>query len=209
MKNQLSAQGTSPTRECNSTKGFTLIELLVVIAIIAILAALLLPALAKAKQQALNVKCLSNLRQWGLGFRMYTDDNRDFVPDEGNTGAGINDTGSATSTDNYDSAWYNISPPYIASKSLINLYAQTNPPLPQSGTIFSCPVCPNPNSSYLTSGNSQLPTVRKAFFMYGENARLCINFGTRSGGVPQTRLSQVVKPANTVFLAEVDPDATE
>jgi prepilin-type N-terminal cleavage/methylation domain-containing protein len=75
----------SGARSC-AEAGFTLIELLVVIAIIAILAALLLPALAKSKDQAIRTECKSNMNQFNIALHIYANENKDLLPQQPNDG---------------------------------------------------------------------------------------------------------------------------
>lgn len=101
-------------------RGFTLIELLVVIAIIAILAAMLLPALASAREKAKRTGCLNNLRQIAIGMNVYAGDNRDFVV------LARNIPGSA------DWVQIAINPPEMQAAASVGLTARTN-------NVWTCP----------------------------------------------------------------------
>src|SRR3954470_8386075 len=160
---------------------FTLIELLVVIAIIAILASLLLPALARAKDKAKSVACLSDVKQWLFALWMYEDDNEDYFPYEGNPG---NISGGLNLN-----AWYNSAAGYAGLPKLMDLYAQGTPPVPGSKNIFTCPSSikkPAPNP----------PTVTGAYFMYGFNNRL------DPDGPAQYKRTEVLRPTETVTFTE-------
>lgn len=119
--------------------GFTLIELLVVVAIIAVLAAMLLPALARARMSARRVTCVNNLKQWGNAAQLYCEANADWLPRE-SAMDGINTwemTGFPTNRD----VWYNALPDTVKVTTMAQ-YAQTPSSQQQfyAGNIFHCPV---------------------------------------------------------------------
>lgn len=158
---------------------FTLIELLVVVAIIGVLASLVLPSLARARERAKATYCLSNMRQWSLASNMYADDWHDYLAYEGQSGA--------LNTSLNSNAWFNLLTKYVQSPTLIQLYEQGKPPLPGRSTLFTCPSTPKPAST---------PTMSAPFYMYGMNNRMDPN------GACLFKRQVMERPSDTVIFSE-------
>ncbi|MCF7958806.1 MAG: DUF1559 domain-containing protein [Phycisphaerae bacterium] len=152
--------------------GFTLIELLVVISVIALLVAILMPALNKARAQAKGVVCLSNLRQVGLAIKMYADDNDDYVP---------RNTGHASSI------WILLFLPYVGHESdNMRDYREVD--------IYNCPSFPNSGFGREGISNAE-QTVDYVQNSWADN----IAGGERANA---TRLSNFSRPAGKIYLAD-------
>jgi len=165
---------------------FTLIELLVVIAIIGILAAMLLPALNKAREKANAANCLGNMHQWALAMGMYNDDFTEYYPFDGD-----NTTPCATANTN---AWFNVLTPYIGQAKLCDLYLNSKIPSPRSGrSIF---VCPSATLKNVT------PTAAAPIFWYGLST--CLHQETKSK--VGFRRDRMVAPSSTIVFCEVAED---
>ena len=162
-----------------SKPAFTLIELLVVIAIIALLASLLFPAASGAKAKARSTQCLSNLRQWGLAFRQYADDNRDCLP---RRGQGVKPLVQIDRPED----WFNALPPYLQLQPYKQFFASSQKLHVGSNSPFVCPVATDPGSNH--------------FLPYAMNMNLC-PWGD-SGNSEPTKLSDVVRPTQVVAMAD-------
>lgn len=160
--------GTAPR------SGFTLLELLSVVAVIALLAALLLPALGGAKSRAQAMACLNNLRQWGLATHLYALGHEDFLPPEG----APNPTEAMT---NY--GWYIQLPRELGLPRYHDQPWRTNAAIEPGRSVWICPA------------NRRRSNGRNLF-------HYCLNEHVNGTGADNrsVRLASLPEPARTVWL---------
>ncbi len=206
--NQIAHQKLS--ERCRGGAAFTLIEMLVVMAVIAIMASLLLSALNQTKEQGRSVMCKSNMRQVGLGFIMYADDNGDYLPwpggdaDRANTNAQYDADwcfGGQPGSDLQDSSrWSDPEFGFHAQAGSIFTYVTSQPRLPydnkyrQVWPVYRCP-----------SSKSLGEAVRVNF---SANAWLDPGkpFGNGTVSDKGVMTSSVVDPVRKVMLMNENPE---
>jgi prepilin-type processing-associated H-X9-DG protein/prepilin-type N-terminal cleavage/methylation domain-containing protein len=214
---------------------FTLVELLVVIGIITVLIAILLPALHAAREQAMDVVCKSNLRQWGLGIQMYVDSAKGELPQKGPDGSntGTNFFGPSGGVKGYDddSIWFNAVPPKVNDKSYYQLLSRVGN-IPHAGTksIFICPLQASPGSLnghdivfgeyYLLNGVDSSGTLTNSTGMAGQkqfpwagtyvfNSKLTDTINPATNEPAHFKMSAIRHAAETVIMTEKIANAGE
>jgi len=173
------------------TTGFTLIELLVVMAIIAILAAMLLPSLAKARARATQAVCVSNLKQLGISFMLYAEDWNGFFPKDASI----------------SNVWFTQIAIYLPqSRETFTAYSGMYDPLEDSwlAGILRCPGEAKSSAFWNVDWSGMEPLVNRVATWYGMNGYLC---GTSSD--PEERYNpnpaSMKNSSGTFLLADMKP----
>jgi prepilin-type N-terminal cleavage/methylation domain-containing protein len=171
--------------------GFTLIELLVVIAIIAILAAMLLPALSKAKSKALAIQCVSNLKQLQLGWVMYPADNSEFMMPNSPLGSGYPSWVGGLQIEDWSNRDSNTNEMLLRTNLMAGYMTG------QLG-VYKCP------ADKIPSANGQR---LRSYSMQGQvGGRLAATYGTQSNAKSYVKMSEITgDPGSSdliIFLEE-------
>ena len=137
---------------------------------------MLLPALAKAEEKSRTAQCTGNLRQWGFAFRMYADDNDDFLP---RRGQGV----QVLFQIDRPADWFNALPPYFGIPPFQQLVVNSNKPAAHGQSVFICPTAKDSGGTY--------------FLPYAMNMNLS------PWNLPvATRFSEVVQPSCVVAMGD-------
>jgi prepilin-type N-terminal cleavage/methylation domain-containing protein len=198
----------------NRFGGFTLIELLVVIAIIAILAAILLPVLGKAKAKAQQTVCLSNLKQWGLADSLYLNDSSDIFPFpryQDYAPSGDQDNPSWLAINGYrnleegNDVWFNNLPAYVANKPMY-VWAYSPNTFYNSKSIFTCPTAVSQgidaqDAVAALDKYDMIPSARP-LFNYAMNSKSLANENI-NGVVTILKAGMVHSPSSFVLFSDV------
>ena len=180
-------------------------ELLVVIALIAILAALLLPALAKAKSRACETQCAANLRSWGQSFYLYSSDHNSYLPHTDDEGRNTPPFTADPKHPEHECGYVDVLPPYMGLPAWRDC---TNGQKPAGG-IWQCPVAkPLPDTAY----NAAFKPSSQGYHSYVMNSYLEHDFlyGLPFGVSPQPSFLKFEKcacPSKTILMFEqtLDP----
>jgi prepilin-type N-terminal cleavage/methylation domain-containing protein/prepilin-type processing-associated H-X9-DG protein len=171
-----------PTKHNPNRKGFTLIELLVVIAIIAILAAILFPVFARARENARRSSCMSNMKQIGLGILQYTQDYDEkmvLIRQDGDCSA----------------PWGELVQPYLKSKQIFDCPSNT------TATVVSCSNSAARVFTDYQANGARYSTASSGGFGYDRPMDM-VKWNAPTYVIEPTSLSSIVEPSRAIMVAE-------
>jgi prepilin-type N-terminal cleavage/methylation domain-containing protein/prepilin-type processing-associated H-X9-DG protein len=189
-------------------RGFTLVELLVVIGIIALLISILLPTLGRAREAARRTMCMSNLRQWGMGFQMYANQNRGLLPVDGDDG---DKPGAPVGQWDASYLWFNAVPAIVGGKPYSQLQdddlaGKRRLPIEGENSLFVCP------STSVAVGVAGKDTVdgNGYFMMWGLSGAsiaqrrtfICYVINSKLNSIKNPKLTNLRPASYTVLLTE-------